>query len=252
MVDGTRHSLILARRNMVKGWRTPEQLFDVTLQPIVFVLLFVFLFGGAVAGDWHRYLRYIIPGIMVQSVLMASVYTGMSLNSDLATGVFDRFRSLPIARSAALVGAVLGDLVRYVVATVSVVGFGMILGFRITTNPLAAVAAGALVIAMALSLSCVSALIGMLVRTSGAVQGISLMIMLPLSFASSAFVPADTLPSGLRAFVHANPVAHLIEASRGLLLGGPVAVPVLASLAWIAGIAGVFAPLAVRAYLRRT
>ncbi|WP_250279601.1 ABC transporter permease, partial [Frankia sp. Cppng1_Ct_nod] len=161
-VDGVRHGLILAWRNMIKGWRTPEQLFDVTLQPIVFVLLFVFFFGGAVAGDWHRYLRYVIPGIMVQTVLMASMYTGMTLNSDLATGVFDRFRSLPIARSAALVGAVLGDFVRYVVAAVFVVGFGMILGFRIHTNPLAAVAAGGLVIAMALALSCVSALVGML------------------------------------------------------------------------------------------
>jgi len=132
-----RHGLTLAWRSLLKIKYNPEQLIDLTLQPIIFVILFVFLFGGAVAGDWRDYLQFVLPGILVQTVVFATLGTGIGLATDIKTGIFDRFRSMPIARSAPLVGTVAGDVVRYVVSGVVVLAFGMVLGFRIHTGPLA-------------------------------------------------------------------------------------------------------------------
>jgi oleandomycin transport system permease protein len=247
-----RHSLILAGRALTKTKRTPEQFIDVTLQPILFVVLFVYLFGGAISGSQHDYLQFVLPAIMVQTVLFSSMTIGVNLNTDIGKGVFDRFRSLPIARSAPLIGAVLGDVVRYVVSLVVLMGFGYAIGFRVGTNPLHALAGCALVIAFALCICWVSVLIGMLVREPGGVQGFGFLLMFPLTFGSSMFVPVDTMPGWLQAWVHVNPVTHLVEAARGLLLGGPVLEPVVWSLAWALAIVTVFAPLAVRAYRRRT
>ena len=253
--DGMRaslsHVLTLAGRTVVKIRRTPEQLVDATLQPILFVVLFVYLFGGAVAGNRHDYLQFVIPSIMAQTILFASMTIGVNLNTDIKKGVFDRFRSLPIARSAPLVGAVLGEMVRFVVASAFVIGFGYVIGFRVQTNTLEALAAVALVLLFALCICWVSVFIGMLAREPGAVQGLGFLLMFPLTFGSTTFVKASTLPGWLQAWVHVNPVSHLVDASRGLMLGGPVAWPAVQSLLWSFGILAVFAPLAIRAYRRK-
>jgi oleandomycin transport system permease protein len=247
-----RHSLILAGRAITKIRRTPEQLIDVTLQPIIFTILFVYLFGGAIAGSQHQYLQFVLPALMVQTVLFVSIPIGVNLNTDIGKGVFDRFRSLPIPRSAPLIGAVMGDVVRFVVAIGVLLGFGYCIGFRVTTNPFDALAACLLVLLFALSLSWVAVLIGMIVREPGSVQGIGFLLLFPLTFGSSMFVPVSTLPGWLQAWVKVNPVTHLVDACRGLMVGGDVAWPVTQSILWAVGITAVFAPLAVRAYRRRT
>jgi oleandomycin transport system permease protein len=246
-----RHTFALARRSLIKTMRTPEALIDVTIQPIIFLVLFVYLFGGAVGGSTHAYLQYVLPGLLVQSILFGSVAIGVNLNTDIEKGVFDRFRSLPIARSAPLVGAVVADMLRYILLCVVLLTAGYVMGFRIHTNPVAALAACALSVAFALCLCWVSVLVGMLARTSGSVQGILFLTIFPLTFGSNVFVQAKTMPGWLQAFVKVNPVSHLTSAVRGLMLGGPVASPVLWTLAWMAGILAVFFPLAVRAYRRR-
>lgn len=246
-----KHSLALARRSLIKTIRTPEQLLDVTLQPVMFVVIFVYLLGGAVSGSQHAYLQFLLPAIMVQTVLFASVATGVSLNTDIKKGVFDRFRSLPIARSAPLIGSVLGDMIRFVVSIVVLIGFGYAIGFRIGTNPLSTIAAALLTMLFAFSITWVFVLVGMLMREPGAVQGTAFLALFPLTFGTNMMVPTDTLPGWLQAWVKINPVADVMEAARGLMLGGPVAAPVLQTLMWSAGIVAVFAPLAVWAYRRR-
>ena len=246
-----RHVGALAWRSLLKTYRTPEALIDVTIQPIIFLLLFVYVFGGAISGNQHDYLQYVVPGILVQSLLFGSIAIGVNLNTDIEKGVFDRFRSLPIARFAPLAGAVLADLLRYLILSVFLVGTASIMGFRIGTNPLAALGGLAFGIAFALSLSWVGVWIGMKARSSGAVQGIAFLVMFPLTFGSNAYVPTASLPGWLQAFVKVNPASHLVEAIRGLTVGGPVLQPVLISLAWMAGLIVVFVPLATRAYRRR-
>jgi oleandomycin transport system permease protein len=247
-----RHSLVLAKRNLVKTWRTPEQLIDVTVQPIIFLILFVYVFGGAIShGSQHQYLEYVLPGLLGQGIAMGSVSLGQNLNADIEKGLFDRFRSLPIARSAPLVGAVFADFFRYLTMCAIFVGFGYILGYRITTNPLSALAAIAVVIAFALSFCWVSVWVGLKARTPGAVQGIMFLLILPLSFGSSTFVKIDTMPGWLQAFVKVNPITHLVGAVRGLMSGGAVAGPLVWTAAWMATLLVVFVPLALRAYRKR-
>ncbi|MFI5834697.1 ABC transporter permease [Micromonospora sp. NPDC051300] len=246
-----RHSLALAGRSLIKTLRTPEQLLDVTLQPIIFVVIFVYLLGGAISGSQHAYLEFLLPAIMVQTVLFASIATGVSLNTDVEKGVFDRFRSLPIARSAPLVGSVVGDLVRFVVSIVVLLAFGYAIGFRIGTDPLSTLAACLLTIAFAFAVSWIGVLLGVLMRSPGAVQGTAFLLLFPLTFGTNMMVPTDTLPGWLQWWVGVNPVADVMEAARGLIIGGPVAGPVTRSLLWTVAIIAVFAPLAVRAYRRR-
>jgi oleandomycin transport system permease protein len=248
-----RHSLVMARRNLVKTWRTPEQLIDVTVQPIIFLLLFVYVFGGAISGGSpHDYLQFLLPGLMGQGIAMGSIALGQNLNADIEKGVFDRFRSLPIARSVPLVGAVLADFFRYLIMCAMFIGFGYVIGFRITTDPLSALAAVALAIAFALCFCWISVWVGMKVRTPGAVQGVMFLLVLPLSFGSNTFASPATMPGWLQAFVKVNPISHLVAAVRGLMLGGAIADPVLWSLGWMAGLLVVFVPLALRAYRRHT
>jgi oleandomycin transport system permease protein len=246
-----RHSIALARRGLLKTWRTPEALIDVTVQPIIFLVIFVYLFGGAITGSTHDYLQFVLPGLLVQSILFGSVAIGVNLNTDITKGVFDRFRSLPIARSAPLIGAVLADVIRYVILSVVLLTAGSILGFRISASPLSALAACLLAIGFALCLCWVSVFIGLVARTSGAVQGILFLTIFPLTFGSNVFVQTATLPGWLQGFVRVNPATHLTSAVRGLMLGGPVATPVLWTLLWMAGILAVFFPLAVRRYRLR-
>ncbi|SDJ37074.1 oleandomycin transport system permease protein [Actinokineospora alba] len=246
-----RHGLALAGRSVIKIRKNPESLLDVTLQPIMFLLLFVYMFGGALKGSTSEYLQFLVPGLMVQNIAFASLGTGMALNTDIGKGVFDRFRSMPIARSAPLVGAVLGDIVRFVITLVVLVGFAMILGFRVQTDPARFLIAAGLMILFGLCLCWVSVWVGMLVSSPQAVPGTLLVVIFPLTFGSNVFVDSSTMPGWLRAWVDINPVTHLTEAGRGLLLGGDWMAHAGWAFVWALGIAAVFFPLALRAYRRR-
>ena len=251
-VTGLRNTFTLTWRSVLKLRTNMEDLVGLSLQPIMFLLLFTFVFGGAIAGGTHAYLQFELPGLLVMTVVFATLGTGLMLNQDIAGGVFDRFRTLPIARWAPLGGAVLGDMVRYLISVGITLGFGMILGFRIGTGPLPAIAGCLLLLTFALAMCWVSALIGMLVKTPQGVQMYGFLAMFPLVFGSNLLVPAQTMPGWLQAFVRVNPMTALTQAERGLLTGGPVATPAIRSLLWALGIFVVFAPLAVRAYRRRT
>lgn len=247
-----RHSLVLARRSLIGVVRNPEALIDVTLQPVIFIAMFTYIFGGAITGgSQHDYLQFLLPGILAQTIAFGGVAIGVNLNSDIEKGVFDRFRSLPIARAAPLVGAVLSDVVRYTLLCVVTLGFGYVLGFRAQTGVLEVVAACLLAIAFALCLCWAAVFVGMVARTPGAVQGIMFLVLFLLTFATGTFVPVDTLPSWLQSFTKINPLTHLVDALRGLLLGGPVASDVLWTLGWMAALLVAFVPLALRAYGRR-
>lgn len=247
-----RHSAALARRSLIKTIRTPEALIDVTLQPVIFLVLFTYLFGGAISGgDRHGYLQLLLPGMLGQSLAMGGIALGQNLNADIEKGVFDRFRSLPISRAAPLVGAVLADVVRYLTVCVVMLTFGMLMGFRVGTGPVATLAAIGLAVGFGLCFCWISVLVGMLVRTSGAVQGIMFLVVFPLSFGSNVFVPTSTLPGWMQGFVQANPITPLVATMRGLLVGGPVAGHLLLTLTWMAGLLVIFVPLALRAYSRR-
>jgi oleandomycin transport system permease protein len=247
-----RHGVTLAWRGIVKTIHSPEALLDVTLQPVVFLLLFVYVFGGAISGDTQTYLQFALPGVLVQTFVFASVGTGVALADDLSTGIFDRFRSLPIARSAPLLGAIGADLVRYLTSGLIMLGLGVILGFRFSTSSVAVLAALGLVTLFAFGLCWVFTALAMVVRQPRSVQGLSALIMLPITFGSSVFVPAATMPSWLRGFVELNPVSKLSDAVRGLFTGGPVAGPATAAALASAVIIAIFAPLAVALYKHRT
>ncbi|MBM2614661.1 ABC transporter permease [Actinoplanes sp. LDG1-06] len=247
-----RHSVALARRSLIKTIRTPEALIDVTLQPVIFLMLFTYLFGGALSGgDRGAYLQFLLPGLLAQSLALGGIALGQNLNADIEKGVFDRFRSLPVARSAPLIGAVAADVVRYLTVCVVMLAFGTLMGFRVETGLVPAVAAVALSIGFGLCFCWISVWVGMMVRTPGAVQGVMFLLIFPLSFGSNVFVQTDTLPGWLQAFVHVNPITPLVEVIRGLLVGGPVAHGLTLTLAWMAGLLVVFVPLALRAYNRR-
>lgn len=247
-----RHSLALAGRSLIKTARNPEHLLDVTLQPVMFTVMFTYLLGGAVAGSTEDYLRTLVPGIMVMVTLFASMQSGVNFNDDIKNGVFDRFRSMPIGRSAPLVGAVLGDAIRYVVAIVVLLAFAAAIGYRVDTGPLQILAASLLAIALAFAVSWMFVLLGAVMRDPGGVQGIAFIVLFPLTFGSDLLAPTETLPGWLQAWVGVNPAAQAMQAARGLLMGGPVAGPATATLLWSAGILAVFAPLAVGAYRRRS
>jgi oleandomycin transport system permease protein len=247
-----RHSLAQARRSQINTRRKPEALVDVTLQPIIFLGMFTYIFGGAIAGGSQQdYLQFLLPGLLGQTIAMAGVSLGQNLNSDIEKGVFDRFRSLPIARSAPLIGAVLADLVRYVILFVVMMSTGLLMGFDFVTGVGGVLEAFGISMAFALCFGWVSVWVGMVMRTPGAVQGVMFLLVLPLSFASNTFVATSTMPGWLQAFVHVNPLSHLVSTVRGLMLGGPVAEPLTWTLVWMAGLLVVFVPLALRAYKRR-
>ncbi|MQA79314.1 MAG: ABC transporter permease [Streptosporangiales bacterium] len=248
---GVRHGLTIGWRNLVRVKNAPEQLIGFVLQPILFIALFVFLFGGAISGDWRTYLQFVLPGILVQTVVFASMGTGASLADDITKGVFDRFRSLPIARWAPLLGAVLADLATYVVSVLVVLVAGLVLGFDFTGGPLGVLAGCLLVLAFTFALSWVTATVGLLVRKPSGVQALAIVVMMPLTFGSNLFADPSSMPGWLQAWVEVNPVSHLITATRGLFAGDPAAGATVAAVAWAVGIVVVFAPLAVWLYRRR-
>jgi len=252
MIRLARHSTALAKRNLIGVIRNPEALLDVTLQPIIFILLFTYVFGGAISsGSQHDYLQYLLPGILAQTIAFGGVAIGVNLNSDIEKGVFDRFRSLPIARSAPLLGAVFGDVVRYVLLCTITLGFGYVIGFRAETDAFQVLAAVVLAIGFALCLCWISVFIGMIARTPGAVQRILFRALFPLTLGASTFVPVESLPSWLQTFTDINPMSHLVDSLRGLLLGGVEASDILWTLGSMGAMLAVFVPLALRAYGRR-
>ena len=251
-MQSLRNSLTMAYRGLLKIRRTPEQLFDVTLQPILFTLMFTYIFGGAISGDVASYLPVIIPGILVQTVITTSVVTGVQLREDMDKGVFDRFKSLPIARIAPLAGALLADTIRYTIATVLTFVMGYIMGYRPDGGLEHVALAAIIVIASSWAISWIFAFFGVIARTASSVQGISMIILFPLTFLSNAFVPVETMPGWLQWFVKFNPISHLVTAVRDLANSGTVGWDLGISLIGAAVIVLIFAPLTVRAYMRRT
>lgn len=246
-----RHGLTLAGRSVLKIRKSPEGLLDVTLQPILFLAMFVYLLGGAIAGDTGAYLQQTLPGVMAMNMVFGSLGTGMQLNNDITKGVFDRFRSLPVARSAPLIGAVLGDVVRYAVSIAVLLIVATLMGFRIETDVFSAAAAIVLVIAFALCVCWISVMLGMLVRSQQALPGVAMSFMFPLTMGSNVFAPTETMPGWLQAWVSVNPVSKLADTARGLMIGGPVAGPLSATLVWMVALVAVFFPLALWAYRSR-
>jgi ABC-2 type transport system permease protein len=244
-------ALTFGWRGMLKVKHVPEQLLDVTITPVMFVVMFTYLFGGAIAGSTGAYRDYILPGILVMSVLFTTVYSGVALNTDLTKGVVDRFRSLPIWRPAPLVGALLGDSVRYLIAGTVIVVLGVALGFRPQAGVVGVVAALALVIVFAFGLSWVFTTLGLMLRSPSAVMNAGFMGIFPLTFLSNVFVEPKTLPAGLEAFVDVNPISILATASRGLMQGNAHGSDILIVLATAAALTAVFAPLTTRLYRSR-
>ena len=243
-------ALTFGWRGMLKVKHVPEQLLDVTITPVMFVLMFTYLFGGAIAGSTSEYLDYILPGILVMSVLFTTVYSGVALNTDRTKGVVDRFRSLPMWRPAPLVGSLLGDAVRYVIAGTVIIVLGVVLGYRPPAGVGGAVSALALVVVFAFGLSWFFTVLGLLLRTPNAVMNAGFMGIFPLTFLSNVFVDPETLPSALRGFVDVNPISILATASRGLMEGTAQTGDVVVVLLVAAALTAVFAPLTSRLYRR--
>ncbi|QKW10144.1 ABC transporter permease [Streptomyces sp. NA04227] len=248
---GIRQTGTMAWRSLVSVKHNPLELVDYSITPIMFVFLFTYVFGGQMAGSPKEYLQYALPGIIVQNTLFMSMYTAMALNSDLTKGVFDRLRSLPIARSAPLFGRITADLAKQLWGMLLMLGIGALLGFRIHGGVGGFVGAALLLMLFAAAVSWSAVLIGMLAGDPEKVQVFAFTLIFPITFTSSAFVRVETMPGWLQAWVDINPVTHLSDAFRGLLLGGEVGKPVLWSLLWAAAIAAVFIPLAMRAYRAR-
>jgi ABC-2 type transport system permease protein len=246
-----RDSLTMAYRGLLKIRRNPEQLVDVVFTPIVFTVLFAYLFGGAVAGGVKNYLPTIIPGLLAQAILTGSVAIGVQLREDMNKGVFDRFKSMPIARIAPLAGALLADTIRYAIVTVLTFAMGYIMGFRPGAGLGWVVLAGIFIIMFAWCISWIFAFLGVISKTATSVQGISLLVVFPLTFLSNAFVPVNTLPAPLKWFANANPVSHLITAVRQMVNQGVIGHDFWLTFIIAVGILAIFVPLTVRAYMRK-
>jgi len=244
-------SLTFGWRALLKLKHVPEQLLDVTAIPIVFTLMFTYLFGGALAGSTREYLRFLLPGSLVMSVVLVTVHSGVALNSDIAKGVFDRFWSLPIWRASPLVGALLGDTGRYLLASTLVIALGLALGFRPDGGAAGVLAAVVLLLVFAFAMGWVWTTLGLLLRTPSAVMNAGMLVLFPLTLASNIFVDPRTTPSWLRAVIDLNPISHLVTAVRGLLHGGASA----AQLGWVllacALLVAAFAPLTMHLYRGR-
>lgn len=240
--------LTLAWRALLKIKHVPFQLFDVTVTPIMFTLLFTYIFGGALAGTPREYLQYLLPGVLVQTVVFITVYTGVGLNTDIRKGLYDRFRSLPMWQPSPLIGALAGDLFRYSVASALIIVLGLILGFRPAGGATGVLLAVALVLVFASALSWLWIIVGMLVRTPESVMTTSFVFLMPLTFASDIFVDLSTMPGWLQAVVGRNPVTFLARASRGLMHGNAAWADVLWVLVASAVIVTVASPIAMRLY----
>jgi ABC-2 type transport system permease protein/oleandomycin transport system permease protein len=241
-------TLAVTQRNLIAVTRIPELLMFSSIQPIMFVLLFRYVFGGAINTGPIDYATFMMPGIFIQTVAFGAVSTGIGLAEDLGKGLIERFRSLPMARSAVLAGRTTADLIRNVFVVVLMAAVGFAVGFRAETGPLGFLAGVGMVLLFAYALSWVFACVGLAARNAETAQAMSFPLLFPLTFASSAFVPVQSMPGWLQAFAAHQPVSVVIDATRALMTGGPTAGPVVAALAWTFGLLAVFAPLAVRRY----
>lgn len=244
-------SIVFSWRALLKIKHVPEQMFDVTLFPVMFTLMFTYLFGGALAGSIGEYLQFLLPGILVQSVVFITVYTGFGLNTDISKGVFDRFRSLPVWQPSVIVGALLGDTVRYSIASIITITLGLILGFRPEGGIAGLLAGVALLLIFSFSISWIWTLLGLILRTPNSVMGVSMMILFPLTFASNIFVDPATMPGWLQAFVGVNPVTLVVTAVRDMMHGQYSFEQIIPVLLSSAGFVVVFAPATMFLYHRK-
>lgn len=243
-------SITLGWRAMLKIKHVPFQLFDVTAFPLMMTLMFTFLFGGALAGSPKAYVQFLLPGIVVEAVLMITVYTGFGLNTDIGKGLYDRFRSMPIWQPAPIVGMLLGDVVRYSIASAMVIGLGLALGFRPGGGILGVLLAVALILVFATSVTWIWTIVGMMVKTPESVMTTGMLFLFPLAFVSNIFVDPATMPGWLQVAVELNPVTRLVNASRGLMHGQDVAGEVVWVLVASAILCAVFVPISLRMYHR--
>lgn len=245
-------SLVFGWRGLLKIKHVPEQLLDVVAIPIVFTVMFTYLFGGALSGSTGSYLQFILPGTLVMAVLMVTMYSGIGLNADISKGVFDRFRSLPIWQPSPIIGALIGDVGRYLVSTFLVLALGFAIGFRTDSSIITVLAAIALVLLFAFSLSWVWTTLGLIMRTPNAVMTVGTVVLFPLTLASNVFVDPATMPGWLQAFVKVNPVSHLVTVTRDLMLDGHTG---NSELAWVLlgslVLTAIFAPLTISLYRRQ-
>ncbi|MDI3420934.1 ABC transporter permease [Streptomyces luteolus] len=244
-------SVTFGWRAMLKIKHVPEQLFDVTAFPIMMVLMYTYLFGGALAGSPQEYLQRLLPGILVMSIVMITMYTGVSVNTDIDKGVFDRFRTLPIWRPSVMVGYLLGDMLRYVLGSLVILTVGLILGFRPAGGVAGVVAGIALLVVFSFAFSWVWTMFGLMLRTEKSVMGVSMMVIFPLTFLSDIFVETSTMPGWLQAFVNNNPVTHVSSSVRSFMQGEWPGTELIWTLGWAAFLVAVFGPITMRLYNRK-
>ncbi|MDQ0943940.1 ABC transporter permease [Streptomyces sp. V1I1] len=249
-----RHIGALVRRNALQIKQDPESMFDVLLMPVIFTLLFVYVFGGAISGKGNQqeYVNYVIPGLMAMMGMNIAMAVGTGVNDDFKKGVMDRFRSMPIARSSVLIAKIVVEIGRMLVATTILLAMGFLLGLQIHTSVLGLAAAVGLSMAFGASLMWIFILLGLTMKTAQAVQGVAMLVLMPLQFGSSIFAPPTTMPGWLQSFTDYNPLSNLADAARNLINGGPVAESVWMTLGWAAAITAVTAPLAVAKFRKKT
>ncbi|MFL2124827.1 ABC transporter permease [Marinilactibacillus psychrotolerans] len=242
---------IFAMRALLRTKHAPTALLDITAMPILFLLLFTYLFGGAIAGSVQEYLQFILPGILVQAVTQITMYTGLDLNKDIQKGFFDRQRTLPIWSPSSLVGAMLFDTLRYTIASIIMIIFAMILGFRPQGGFFGLIFAVALLLVFAFCLSWIWNVLALVLKSENALMTIAMMVIFPLTFLSSAFVDPETMPHSLELFVHINPITILVDAVRGLMHGNVM----LSDIFWTLTASGtlliIFAPITMYLYHKK-
>ena len=244
-------SLTFGWRAILKIKHVPEQLFDVTAFPIIMTLMFTYLFGGALAGSTGEYLQFFLPGIMVTSVVMITMYTGVGLNTDIEKGVFDRFRTLPVWRPSALIGMIFGDVLRYILAALVIMGVGLVLGFRPDGGPLGVLAGIGLLVVFSFAFSWIWTMFGLILRSEKSVMGVSMMVLFLLTFLSNVFVEPSTMPGWLQAFVKVNPITHLVDGVRSMMAGSWDMSAIMWTLIEGAALVAVFGSLTMRFYNRK-
>ncbi|PZG03432.1 ABC transporter permease [Nonomuraea aridisoli] len=244
-------SITFGWRAMLKIKHVPEQLFDVTAFPLMMTLMFTYLFGGALAGSPTEYLQFLLPGILTTSIVMITMYTGVEVNKDIEKGVFDRFRTLPIWRPSTLVGYLLGDLLRYVIASIVILAVGLVLGFRPQGGVTGVVGGILLVLVFSFAFSWLWTMLGLLLRSEKSVMGMSMMLLMPLTFLSNVYVDPSTMPGWLQVFVNASPITHLVSAVRSLMAGTPDMGEVTWVLVSSAALVALFGTLSMRLYNRK-
>ncbi|WP_327275577.1 ABC transporter permease [Streptomyces sp. NBC_01224] len=251
-----RHIGALARRNLLQIKKDPESMFDVLLMPVIFILLFVYVFGGSVGGSMgggrQEYLNYLVPGLMAMMGMNIAMAVGTGVNDDFRKGVMDRFRTMPIARSSVLIAKIVVELGRMMVATLILLGMGFALGMELQTSVLGLIGAVALSAVFGAAIMWIFILLGLAMKTAQAVQGMGMLVLMPLQFGSSIFAPTKTMPGWLQTFTDYNPLSNLADAARGLMMGGPIAHSVWVTLGWAAVITAVMAPLAVAKFRKKS